>query len=142
MDHVATILIIEDGKYIRTALTDRGEVDYHEIVSAGDLQTVWRMLRMHPPALVVLDGHLIGAYAGDVLRYVRMSIPDVPVILMSDGDPLRDGLFPPETGGVTVIQDGSVDTLQRRVAAEVARFTWSDGVQPGKHFAQPRTART
>jgi len=142
MNHVATILIIEDGKHIRSALTDQGGLDYHEIVSAGDLQTVWRMLRMGPPALVVLDGHLIGAYAGDVLRYIKMSMSDVPVILMFAGDPRRDGLFPPEASGVTVIQDGSVDTLQRRVAAEVARFTWSDGVQPGKHFAQLRTART
>lgn len=140
MNHVATILIIEDGKYLRSTLTDRGRLDYHEIVSAGDLQTVWRMLRMRPPALVVLDGDLIGAYAGDVLRYIKMSMPHVPVILMAAGDPLRDGLFPPEAGGVTVIKDGSVDTLQRRVAAEMTRVTWSDGAHPNPAFAQPLAA--
>src|SRR5882672_6344286 len=77
----STILYIEDDAEVRTVLADI--LRYHEYmpVVAGTAEDALRLSSRPDICLVLLDINLSGENGLALMPYLRLNIPDVPVIL-------------------------------------------------------------
>lgn len=81
----ATILLVDDSKFLRLANSHLLSCAGYTVLAAGDGQEGLRMARESHPDLILLDMLLPVLSGLDVLRLIRKdpAIKDIPVIVLS-----------------------------------------------------------
>jgi CheY-like chemotaxis protein len=82
---MTTILVIDDEKYIRTALKEVLEREGFEVKEAGDGKKGLEMLETHGADLVITDVIMPGIDGIATLEQIKASHPDMPIIVISGG---------------------------------------------------------
>ena len=79
----ANILIVDDQESIRhfiaRALSDEG----HNVGTAGEGREALKLVEKEPPDLVLLDLRLPDMHGLDVLKEIKSSCPELPVVIMT-----------------------------------------------------------
>ncbi len=83
---MSKILIVDDEKSIRRTLGEFLRADGHEVVEAPDADTALQCLKAAEFDVVVTDIVLPRLTGVELLRRIRATAPDVPVVMMT-GDP-------------------------------------------------------
>ncbi|MCP3903885.1 MAG: response regulator transcription factor [Planctomycetes bacterium] len=78
-----TILVIEDDEAIRRGLVDALEYGGYTVLGCGDGRRGLALALETPVDLMLLDVMLPGMEGFDVLREVRLSLPTLPVIMVT-----------------------------------------------------------
>jgi DNA-binding response OmpR family regulator len=99
---MATVLVVEDDEYVRSAIIQELSRRQHAVRSAGRALDALREITQNPPDAVILDLGLPDLDGAEVLKMVR-SISSVPVIVAT----ARDN----ETEIVRLLQAGADDYL-------------------------------
>ncbi len=77
------ILIIDDEEGVRESLTDFLEGEGYEVFAAADGDTGLRLLAEIKPQMMFLDIYMPGWSGLDVIRRVRQTDPEIPVVMIT-----------------------------------------------------------
>ncbi|UAW99243.1 sigma-54-dependent Fis family transcriptional regulator [Halopseudomonas nanhaiensis] len=97
------ILLVEDDRNLREALSDTLTLGGYEHIEAPDAETALRLLKREAVSLVVSDVNMPGMDGHMLLRQVREHHPQVPVLLMTAYGTVQQA--------VVAMRDGAVDYL-------------------------------
>jgi two-component system, NtrC family, response regulator AtoC len=78
-----TILVVDDEKLIRWSLRQKLESWNYRVIEAGDQNEVWSRFEAETPDLVTLDFKLPDANGIDVLRKIKESHDNLPVVMIT-----------------------------------------------------------
>jgi len=111
-----TILIVEDDRDLREALTETLELAGHQVLAAEDGNAALRVLEQESVAAVVTDYQMSPMDGHALLQRIRARMPDLPVLMMT-----AHGTIPL---AVAAIRDGANDYLVKpfEVAELIARI--------------------
>lgn len=116
MDHVATVLVIDDEPGIRTSLRRALEAEGHRVDEAEDGAAGLAKAMTPPIDLVVLDLGLPRLSGEEVLEVVRTQRPELPVLVLTARDGVSDRVNALDAGAVDyVIKPFSLAELMARV---------------------------
>lgn len=90
MNHSPKILIIDDEKHIRRSFADYLEDHDYGVLLAENGRVGLEMLRSGNPDLVLLDLRMPGMDGFELLREGRKRLPDLPIIVISGANLVRD----------------------------------------------------
>ncbi|MBG0812808.1 response regulator transcription factor [Planomonospora sp. ID82291] len=82
---MATVLVVEDDEYVRSAIIQELSRRRHAVRSAGRALDALREITQHPPDAVILDLGLPDLDGSEALKMVR-SVSSVPVIVATARD--------------------------------------------------------
>jgi two-component system response regulator FlrC len=110
MSH-ATVLIVEDDPALREALSDTLELSGYLVVTAEEGQAALAVLQREPVGMVVSDVQMQPMDGHTLLREIRKSHPELPMLLMTAYGTIEKA--------VMAMHDGAVDYLVKPFEAEV-----------------------
>ncbi|HEV7730994.1 MAG TPA: response regulator [Candidatus Binatia bacterium] len=114
---MASILVIDDDKQIRSLIRQMLEREGHEVAEAGNGVEGLATFTESPAHLVVIDLFMPEAGGWETIRALQRRVPGVPVIVISGGAAL-EGLG---RGDV-----GTLDSLRARYRVLRKPFDWSE----------------
>ena len=119
MAETLPVLVVEDDKNLREALTDTLELAGYTAIPASDAEQALAWLDRGNPGLVLSDVQMPGMDGHALLRTLKARRPDIPVILMT--------AYGQIDRAVQAIRDGAADYLPKpfepdRLLATVARY--------------------
>ena len=85
------ILLVDDEEEFVTALAERLQLRGIEVQTATDGKTALALMETSPPQVVVLDIMMPGLGGGDVLKRIKATHPQIPVILLTGHGSIREG---------------------------------------------------
>ena len=97
------VLLVEDDRNLREALSDTLALAGYDHIEAPDAESALRLLRREAVSLIVSDVNMPGMDGHMLLRQVRESHPQIPVLLMTAYGTVQQA--------VTAMRDGAVDYL-------------------------------
>ncbi|MCB9662674.1 MAG: sigma-54-dependent Fis family transcriptional regulator [Alphaproteobacteria bacterium] len=106
----ARLLVVDDERAVRTALEVNLSKRGDEVTLAEDADEALRLLRARPFDLVLTDVKMPGASGLDLLRRVRQSWPETPVVVMTGQGSVEDA--------VAAMKAGAADYLVKPVARD------------------------
>jgi two-component system response regulator (stage 0 sporulation protein F) len=112
---MADILIIDDQACVREIFAEELISEGHQVVTAGDVESVRGHLRFSRPDLVLLDLYLEGPNGIDVLQDIKRERPKLPVIILTAYDSFREDPRLSQAAGY-VIKSIFFDELKEKVA--------------------------
>ena len=85
---IGGILIVDDHPIVRSGLAQliRGEEDLHVCGQADDAEGALRAIASHPPEIVLVDISLQDSNGIELIRAIRGTQPDLPVLVLSMHD--------------------------------------------------------
>jgi DNA-binding NtrC family response regulator len=89
---MANILVVDDDPDIREAVDDLLARSGHRVTTAGDGAQARPLLRPGEFDLIITDVKMPGMNGFDLLREIRQTCRDIPVILMT-GFPSKEGIL-------------------------------------------------
>ncbi|ROR34927.1 sigma-54-dependent transcriptional regulator [Inmirania thermothiophila] len=104
------VLVVEDDAALREALCDTLEMAGHEVAAAADGEEALAALEAHPVGLVVSDVQMPRLDGHGLLRRIRASRPEVPVLLVTAYGTVQSA--------VEAMRLGAVDYLVKPFEAE------------------------
>lgn len=107
----ATVLIVEDDPALREALSDTLELSGYPVCTAEGGRAALEILQQESIGMVVSDVQMQPMDGHTLLREIRHSYPDLPVLLMTAYGSIEKA--------VMAIHDGAVDYLVKPFEAEV-----------------------
>jgi two-component system response regulator FlrC len=127
MAETLPVLVVEDDKNLREALTDTLELAGYSAIAAADAEQALSWLEKGNPGLVLSDVQMPGMDGHALLRMLKTRRPDIPVILMTAYGQIELA--------VQAIRDGAADYLPKpfepdRLLATVARYFRQAGETP------------
>ncbi len=108
---LATVLIVEDDPALREALSDTLELAGYPVKVAEEGQSALEILRQESVGMVVSDVQMRPMDGHTLLREIKSSHPDMPVLLMTAYGSIEQA--------VAAMHDGAVDYLVKPFEAEV-----------------------
>lgn len=108
---LATVLIVEDDSALREALSDTLALAGYPVRAAGDGGEALEILEQETVGMVVSDVQMRPMDGHSLLRRIKQSHPDLPVLLMTAYGSIEKA--------VMAIHDGAVDYLVKPFEAEV-----------------------
>lgn len=115
------VLIVDDQYGIRVLLKEVLEKDGHEVFQAPNGQTALGIVREHKPDLVLLDMKIPGMDGLEILRHIRLTEPNLKVIMMTaygELDLIKEAMALDALTHFTKPFD--IDELRKTVNAELA----------------------
>jgi DNA-binding NtrC family response regulator len=112
---MAKILIVDDQPCVREIFAEELISEGHQVVTAGDAESVKGHLRFSRLDLVLLDLYLEGPNGIDVLRDIKRERPNLPVIILTAYDSFRADPRLSQADGY-VIKSICFDELKEKVA--------------------------
>lgn len=113
---MASILVIDDDKQIRSLIRQMLERDGHEVAEAENGVEGLAAFSANPAHLVIIDLFMPEAGGWETIRALQRRVPGVPVMVISGGAAL-EGLG---RGDV-----GTLDSLRARYRVLRKPFEWS-----------------
>jgi two-component system OmpR family response regulator len=118
----ARLLVVEDEDTIRELLSGSLQFAGFEVTSAASGVEALRAVSASRPDLVLLDVMMPGYDGFEVLRRLRLSGPDVPVIFLTARDGVRDRVTGLALGGDDyVTKPFSLEEVLERIRAVLRR---------------------
>jgi len=139
MAETLPVLVVEDDKNLREALTDTLELAGYSAIAAADAEQALSWLEKGNPGLVLSDVQMPGMDGHALLRMLKTRRPDIPVILMT--------AYGQIDRAVQAMRDGAVDYLPKpfepdQLLATVARYFRQSGEAPASGLvAEDPTSR-
>src|SRR6185369_2842702 len=131
------ILVIEDDPSIVAGLELNLSLEGYEVVSANDGEHGLRIAGETPPDLVLLDIMLPGMNGLEVLRQLRLSDPDIPVLVLTARGEEADKVLGLQMGADDYISKPfSVSELRARVNAFLRRKRLQASSRPVQQFGE------
>lgn len=116
------ILIVEDDPAILRGLKDNLLAESYEVLTAGDGETGYRMIREHKPDMVILDLMLPRMSGYEVCRKVREEGGDTPILMLTARGEEADRVLGLDLGADDYVSKPfSIRELLARVRAIVRR---------------------
>ena len=116
------ILIVEDDPAILRGLKDNLLAESYEVLTAGDGEAGYRMIREHKPDLVILDLMLPRMSGYEVCRKVREEGGDTPILMLTARGEEADRVLGLDLGADDYVSKPfSIRELLARVRAIVRR---------------------
>jgi len=79
----STILVVDDEKSIRRAITKRLAREGHQCIEAGNAEEAIQQIRANQPGLVILDVMMPGRSGSQLLADIVTSFPETAVIMVT-----------------------------------------------------------
>ena len=121
MSH-ATVLIVEDDPALREALSDTLELAGYPVRTAEEGKGALKVLRDEPIGMVVSDVQMQPMDGHTLLREIRQSHAELPVLLMTAYGSIEKA--------VMAMHDGAIDYLVKPFEAEVLVSKVAEHIQP------------
>jgi two-component system response regulator VicR len=119
---VSRILVVEDDPAILRGLADNLKFDAHDVLTAGDGETGYRLIREKNPDLVILDLMLPRMSGYEVCRKVRSDGLSTPIVMLTARGEEADRILGLDLGADDYItKPFSVRELLARVRAILRR---------------------
>lgn len=121
------VLVVEDDRNLREALTDTLELAGYAAIPAADAEQALAWLERGNPGLVLSDVQMPGMDGHGLLRSLKACRPEIPVVLMTAYGQIERA--------VEAMRDGAADYLPKpfepdRLLAVVARYFRQAGEAP------------
>ena len=87
---MSTILIIEDDYAVQELFVDELASDGHNVVTAGEVESISAKIKSWNPDLVVADFYIRRRHRWDVLMDIKKEHPTLPVIIAAAYDYYRN----------------------------------------------------
>ena len=87
---MAKILVVDDEESIRVLYTEVLTDEGYEVVTSGSCEKTLQLIASVEPSGVVLDIRMDDCDGLDLLQEIRLSYPDLPVILNTAYDSFRE----------------------------------------------------
>jgi DNA-binding response OmpR family regulator len=94
------ILLVDDEEDFISTLAERLEMRGMQTQTANSGEDALRMIGENPPQIVLMDVMMPGMSGLECLRRIRLSQPDIPVILLTGIGSTREGVQGMELGAV------------------------------------------
>ncbi|MEE1281121.1 MAG: response regulator transcription factor [Acutalibacteraceae bacterium] len=123
------LLIVEDDKGLNQGLSKALKTDNRQIISCPDLKTAREQLLCSSVSLILLDINLPDGNGLDLLREIKESTPDIPVIMLTANDTDMDIVDGLEHGADDYItKPFSLSVLRARVNTQLRKrvITFND----------------
>lgn len=104
---MATVLIADDEKNIRSGLAISFEDEGYDTLQAEDGQAAWTMINKKSVDLVITDLRMPGISGYDLLKKINAAYPTLPVIVLTGHGSIEDA--------VQAMRDGAVDFFTKPV---------------------------
>ena len=104
---MATVLIADDEKNIRSGLAIAFEDEGYDTLQAEDGQVAWTMINKKSVDLVITDLRMPGISGYDLLKKINAAYPTLPVIVLTGHGSIEDA--------VQAMRDGAVDFFTKPV---------------------------
>ncbi|MCU7829359.1 MAG: sigma-54 dependent transcriptional regulator [Candidatus Thiodiazotropha sp. (ex Myrtea sp. 'scaly one' KF741663)] len=108
---LATVLIVEDDPALREALSETLELAGYPVKAAEEGSAALEILQQEPVGMVVSDVQMRPMDGHTLLRQIKSTHPDLPVLLMTAYGSIEKA--------VAAMHDGAVDYLVKPFEAEV-----------------------
>jgi len=110
-----TVLVVDDDRFVRMALTEALKTWGYSVVEAGRVDEAKKAFAEHEPAIVLLDIDLPDGSGLDVLTQIKAESPDTVVVMITGS------LDVPNT--VAALRGGAHDFIGKPVRMEELRVT-------------------
>ena len=104
---MATILIVDDEKNIRSGLAIAFEDEGYDTLEAEDGQKAWTLVNKRSVDLVITDLRMPAMSGYDLLKKINAAYPTLPVIVLTGHGSIEDA--------VQAMRDGAVDFFTKPV---------------------------
>jgi DNA-binding NtrC family response regulator len=111
-------MIVEDEPNVRLVFRTALESDTYTLTTAEDGETALRWLKLEPPDLVLLDLRMPGIGGMEVLRRLRATGNNVPVVVITAHDNVANA--------VEAMKLGAIDFLAKPLTPEALRAVVAD----------------
>ncbi len=131
------LLIVEDDRELNQGLCKALKTENRRLISCRNLKTAREQLALGGVSLVLLDINLPDGSGLDLLREIKKTTPDLPVILLTVNDTDMDIVDGLEQGAEDYItKPFSLSVLRARVNTQLRKRTGSqkDGAIQTGHF--------
>lgn len=119
------LLVIEDDKVLNQGLSKALKGEHWQIISCQDLKSAREQLLCGSVSLVLLDINLPDGSGLELLKEIKDSKPDIPVILLTANDTDIDIVYGLEHGADDYItKPFSLAVLWARVHTQMRRRRW------------------
>lgn len=116
------LLIVEDDKGLNQGLSKALKTDNRQLISCPDLKTAREQLLCGSVSLILLDINLPDGNGLDLLREIKESTPDLPVIMLTANDTDMDIVDGLEQGADDYItKPFSLSVLRARVNTQLRK---------------------
>ncbi|SDI32888.1 DNA-binding response regulator, OmpR family, contains REC and winged-helix (wHTH) domain [Sinosporangium album] len=129
---MATVLVVEDDDFVRSAMIQELKRRHHAVRSAGCALDALREISQQPPDAVILDLGLPDLDGAEALKMVR-GISDVPVIIATARDD--------EAEIVRLLQAGADDYLVKPFSGDHLNARLEAVLRRSRAVAPPRVVR-
>lgn len=129
---MATVLVVEDNEYVRSAIIQELSRRRHAVRSAGWALDALREITQNPPDAVILDLGLPDLDGSEALKMVR-SVSSVPVIVATARDD--------ETEIVRLLEAGADDYLVKPFSGDHLNARLDAVLRRARTTARPSTLR-
>jgi DNA-binding NtrC family response regulator len=134
------IMIVEDEPNVRLLFRAALESDRYTLTTAEDGETALRWLKLEPSDLVLLDLRMPGIGGMEVLRRLRATGSDVPVVVITAHDSVPNAVEAMKLGAIDFVAKPLTPEALRQVVADVlTRHRANEPQQvPAATAAEPR----
>jgi len=120
---MANILIVDDQPYFRELLSEELIHEGYQVSSIGDAESIHGHLTDSRPDLVLLDLCLNGFEGWEVLRVIKRTDPNLPVLIVTAYDSFVDDPRVSQADGYLIKSFVALDELKQKIADVLERKT-------------------
>jgi two-component system, NtrC family, response regulator AtoC len=121
LDRMARILIIDDDPAMVQVVADLCKEDGHTPISYASGQKALDFMLGHSPQLILTDLRMNGVNGMDILRAARLTLPGIPVILLTGSRQLESALEAMRSGAFDyILKPFNVEDLRLAVRRALA----------------------
>jgi two-component system response regulator (stage 0 sporulation protein F) len=113
---MTTILVVDGQPNLRELFKEEMQNEGYGLISASDAEAARRLVKDSKPNLVLLDLYLNGFEGWKLLRDIKKSDPDLPVLIVTAYDNYNDDPQASEADGYIVKNFTAFETLKQRIA--------------------------
>ena len=120
---MARILVIDDQSCVGELLSEELHDEGHQIMGVDHSESVWVKLADFRPDVVLLDLYSNGFEGWDILYHIKATQPNLPVLVFTAYDTLKNDARLSQADGYVVKSFGRLGKLKEKVSDVLARRT-------------------
>ncbi len=133
-EHRKTILVVDDEESMRYFLTKTLRREGYEVVAAADGPDAIAAAQARPPDLALVDVRMPGMDGVALMRALKATMPNVPVVLMTAYGSVQNALH--------AMKQGAVDYVTKPFRVDAIRTTVAKALASTDSNRQPPTVRS
>jgi DNA-binding NtrC family response regulator len=138
---MAKTLIVDDQPCVREIFAEELISKGHQVLTAGDAESVKGHLRFSRADLVLLDLYLEGPNGIGVLQDIKRECPNLPVIIVTAYDSFREDPRLSQVAGYVIksiffeeLKEKAADALTKQQVPEEGSLAVPSGVRSGLSY--------